>query len=105
MSDHHGAVVEFQDEPNVGISSWVIVLTFVCLVIIVLGALVYYRSAQSEALNLRERNGKPTAELIALRQYEADSLHSLRWIDKANGRLQIPIDLAMDSVRQRYQSR
>lgn len=104
MSDHHG-VVEFQDEPNVGASSWVIVGTFICLIIIVWGGLVYYRSAQSEALDQRELNGQQTVELQKLRQYEADSLQALRWIDKSKGQVQIPIDLAMELVRQSYQSR
>jgi hypothetical protein len=105
MSDHHDGVVEFQDEPNIGVSSVVIVLTFVFLVLIVWGGLIYYRSAQSDALNQRELDGKPTAELRQLRQSEAASLVSLRWIDKSKGRVQIPIALAMDLVRQRYQSR
>jgi len=102
MSDHHG-VVEFQDEPNVGVSSWVIILTFICLTVIVGAGLVYYRAAQSDALNQRELNGKQTAELQKLMQYEAEALHTLRWVDKSKGRVQIPIDLAMELVRQRYQ--
>ena len=102
MSDHH-AVVEFQNEPNLTLSWWVVVLTVVFLVIIVWSGLVYYRSTQSEALNLRERQGKPTAELKDLRHYEATSLQSLRWIDKNKGQIQIPIGLAMDVVRQNYQ--
>jgi len=103
MSDHHDGVVEFQDEPNVGVSSWVLVLTFICLSVIVWGGLIYYRSAQSDALDQRELNGKQTVELQKLRQYEADSLQSLRWVDKSKGQVQIPIDLAMELVRQRYQ--
>lgn len=102
MSDHHD-VVEFQDEPNVGVSSWVIILTFICLSIIVGSGLIYYRTAQSDALNQRELDGKQTVELQKLRQYEADSLQSLRWVDKSKGHVQIPIDLAMELVRQRYQ--
>lgn len=102
MSDHH-AVVEFQDEPNLTLSSWVIVLTGVFLIVTLWSGLVYYKSTQSDAMNLRERQGKPTEELKALRHYEATSLQSLRWIDKNKGQIQIPIGLAMDVVRQNYQ--
>lgn len=104
MSDHH-SVVEFQDEPNTGLSWVVIVLTVVFLTLIVLGGLVFYRGAQSDALNTRELLGQPTAELRSLRQTEAEALQSLRWIDKSKGSVQIPIEMAMDSVRQHYQNR
>ncbi len=104
MSDHH-AVVEFQDEPNLGLSWLVIVLTVVFLIIIVWSGLVYYRSTQSDALNLRETQGMPTAELKELRHHEATSLQSLRWVDKTKGQIQIPITMAMDLVLQNYQSK
>ncbi len=104
MSDHH-AVVEFQDEPNLSVSWWVIVLTVIFLVIIVFSGLVYYRSVQSKALNLRELQGQPSAELKALRHHEATSLNTLKWVDKTKGQVQIPIGRAMELVRQDYQSK
>lgn len=103
MSNHHHGVVEFKNEPNIGLSWIVVLLTAVVLTVLVLGALIYYKSATSQALNDRELTAKPSDALLALRRYEAEMLGSLKWIDPTKGQLQIPITLAMNLVQKRYQ--
>ena len=43
----------------------------------------------------------PRAALDALRREEDALLHSYGWIDRAQGRVRIPIDRAMDLIEQR----
>ena len=78
-------------------------ITTVGLVLIVYFGTLYYRASASDMMNARETSGGVSAELAALRSYERETAGTLKWIDKSNGIVQVPIDVAMDLVVKSYQ--
>lgn len=98
-----GHVEEFVNEPSSSGIWWSMAVTTVVLGIIVYFGSLYYRASASHVMNHREETGEIGSELAALRAYESEMASTLKWIDKDNGRVQIPIDVAMELVVKVYQ--
>ncbi len=98
-----GHVEEFVNEPN-SAGIWLSMgLTTVVLIVIVYFGSLYYRASASHAMDSREENGEISAELAALHAYESEMAGTLKWINKDEGLVQVPIDVAMDLVVKAYQ--
>lgn len=98
---HSGVVNHDQSNPDsflivVSIVISVIVLFLVCFI-----SYFYYLDTGSEELVAKERTKAPVV-LAQLKQDEAKELNFIKWLDKSNQRVQIPIEFAKDIVVKSY---
>jgi len=96
-----GTINHDQSVPNTKIALIVIVLTAIFVVAVGVFAKFYYTSTLSSELTIKEDTGVPL-ELKKQRAYENEYLSDLKWIDKSQDRLHLPIELAMKHVVSSY---
>ena len=88
-------------EPHSGIIGKLTLTFALSLIVISLFAILIYKGSINDALENAENTG-PNKELMKLRAYESDQLHSYKWIDKTKGTVQIPIESAKQKVLESY---
>jgi hypothetical protein len=91
----------FEDEPkstNVGL---LIVVTSIFLTVVVIFSYFLFISMLSQDKDLKQSFVK-TPRIDELNQEYDFRLNELRWIDKDNGFVKVPIDVGMQYVIKRY---
>ncbi len=90
-----------QSPVNVSAVMWMFILTTAFLFIVFGGCVLYFQGTIARELANKQITSLPRP-LSDLHAYESEQLHKLEWIDRAAGKLQIPIEQAMDRVTEGY---
>jgi hypothetical protein len=98
---HSSVITTDQTEPSISAIWGIIVLTVVILTATLLGSYLMFNTTVSMELNNKEMNSIPQS-VLKIRAYESESLHSLKWISKADKTVQIPLSLAKELVLEAY---
>jgi uncharacterized protein affecting Mg2+/Co2+ transport len=103
MSHSEGVINHDQSNPNSKAIVWSMIITVISLVLTVWAGKIIYNSMSSNELNSKEVTGGGFISQQELKAYEDDQLHSLKWIDQSKGKVQIPIQTAMQLTLKKYQ--
>jgi hypothetical protein len=96
-----GVINHDQSEPNAVAALITIIVVFVCLLGVSFGSYFYFNTSLTQELNVKEDTSVPRL-LKSQRLYEDDYLYSLKWENKKDRIIHIPIELAMKNVIKRY---
>ncbi len=76
----------------------------VCLIVIFITSLWFYRSTVSNEIYLKE-DVNISSSLQNMREEEDNELRRFGWVDKSKGVIKLPIDMAMRRIVESYQGR
>jgi len=94
--DHHsGEINHDTTEPDAKIISIWFFWIGVFLVLVVIGSIYYYYGTFSEEQNSKEN--------VSSQKDYSDPMTKAAWIDKSQGTLRLPIDIAVQKVVEDYQ--
>lgn len=88
-------------EPKASIVNLCLILTLGFVGVTFVFSIYLYKSFVTQQLNEKEVTGL-SLSLKRTRAYEAETLSSLKWRDKANGGVKIPVEMAKERVYQAY---
>ena len=97
-----GTINHDTQKPNNVITMAVLIAIMLFFIIVIVGCFYLYKSLLSSDQNEKQDTAKQHVNIQELDRESYLLLHSLKWRDKANGQVQIPIDMAMKHVIKTY---
>ena len=81
-----------------------LVVFMVFIIVVFVGSVFYFYGTQTVELNFKEADyvSKQMTEIQLLKDQENKDLNTLKWKNKSKGRVQIPINDAIDVIVKRY---
>lgn len=99
---HSNTINHDQTEANPKYVAATVAITSVVIISTLVFGFFFYRSTLSAELTKKENSNLP---LLSKQHkiYEQEQVNTLKWINKSQNKIQIPVKLAMEHVVKKYQ--
>lgn len=81
---------------------YAVLISAILITAVIIWSLYYFRAMVSQENNRKQNTASRVLSIVKLEEGYSKNLNSLKWVNTQEGRLLIPINMAMDNVVKDY---